>query len=311
MPDLLRTTKNAALERAGTIIARHEGAERRLVALARRRPSSRPLQWLCESVGRAAAGSTHRFRVITIDRDVRLRIDISDFLRSTYFYGLEYEPEMSALLRNVLRPGDVAIDVGANAGYHCMLMAALVGATGAVHAFEPAPDAAALLRQNVAMNGFESRVHLEQTAVSNVRADNVPFHLSALGHNSGVASLVAHEWGVEHGFFSPARTARVSTVTLDEYCRAARIDECRAIKIDVEGTEGQVAEGMRGLLARGQPAFVFCETGVGSDADRVFHECGFRASALAAAGPMPASPGWWGNVLYASPATAHEVRFPS
>jgi FkbM family methyltransferase len=303
----LRTVKNAAIDRTGRIIARHGATERRLVSMARRRPVSRPLQWLCESVGRAAAGSPNRFRVVAIGDGLRLVVDISDFLRSVYFYGLEYEPEVSAVLRRVLRAGDTAIDVGANAGYHCLRMAALVGPAGSVHAFEPAPDAAALLRRSVELNGFAGRVRVEQAAVSDRRAADVAFHLSALGHNSGVASLVAHEWGTEHGFFSPSRTTRVSTVTLDDYCAAAGLTACRVIKIDVEGTEQQVVQGMRGMLARGEPSFILCEARIGGGADRALRDCGFHAWALGAAGPMPASPGWWGNVLYASPAALQEA----
>ena len=55
--------------------------------------------------------------------------------------------------RNV-KPGQVAVDVGANHGYYTVLLSDLVGPEGRVHAFEPNPRLAALLDLNVAVNGF-------------------------------------------------------------------------------------------------------------------------------------------------------------
>lgn len=50
-----------------------------------------------------------------------------------------YEPETTFLMRRILREGDIFIDVGANIGYFTAIGAALVGKTGEVHSFEPAP----------------------------------------------------------------------------------------------------------------------------------------------------------------------------
>ncbi len=55
--------------------------------------------------------------------------------------------------RNV-KPGQVAVDVGANHGYYTLLLADLVGPGGKVHAFEPNPRLAELLDRNIAVNGF-------------------------------------------------------------------------------------------------------------------------------------------------------------
>jgi hypothetical protein len=52
------------------------------------------------------------------------------------------------------KPGQVALDVGANHGYYTLLLADLVGPNGKVHAFEPNPRLAELLGQNIALNGY-------------------------------------------------------------------------------------------------------------------------------------------------------------
>jgi hypothetical protein len=46
-----------------------------------------------------------------------------------------YEPGVGSAIRQLLRPGDVAIDLGAAPGVHTLTMATTVGNRGAVHAF--------------------------------------------------------------------------------------------------------------------------------------------------------------------------------
>jgi len=49
------------------------------------------------------------------------------------------ESDVMTWLQQNLRDGSTALDIGANLGMHTMYMAKLVGASGAVHAFEPSP----------------------------------------------------------------------------------------------------------------------------------------------------------------------------
>src|SRR5688572_13621160 len=56
------------------------------------------------------------------------------------------------LFRELIRPGMVVVDVGANIGYFSLLASTLVGPTGRVYAFEPDPVNCALLRKNVRLN---------------------------------------------------------------------------------------------------------------------------------------------------------------
>src|SRR5262245_7171802 len=94
------------------------------------------------------------------DRRIAFKLDLdpadpTENLILKYFNGRSlYEPEVSKLMMLVLKPGDLVFDVGANCGYFSILGGALVGASGHVVAFEPAPTCVARLKANLAGNGF-------------------------------------------------------------------------------------------------------------------------------------------------------------
>lgn len=64
-------------------------------------------------------------------------------LRSNHLYKYPY------FLPDVIRQGDVAIDIGANLGYYSRLLAQWVGTQGQVHAVEPVEVILKVLRRNV------------------------------------------------------------------------------------------------------------------------------------------------------------------
>lgn len=49
----------------------------------------------------------------------------------------DFEPHFAALIRNIIKPGDLCLDVGANLGYHTVQMAKATGTSGRVISFEP------------------------------------------------------------------------------------------------------------------------------------------------------------------------------
>jgi FkbM family methyltransferase len=71
----------------------------------------------------------------------------------------------SFLARN-LRRGETFVDAGACTGYFTLLAADLTGPEGRILAVEPNPQSAALLRRNVALNGFAGRVTVEEAALA-------------------------------------------------------------------------------------------------------------------------------------------------
>ncbi len=82
-----------------------------------------------------------------------LALDLSDLhQRGVYFYGRMFDVEMQLTLLELLRPGDVCVDVGANIGLVTLLAAHAVGPGGQVLAFEPNPRIFERLRWHVSTN---------------------------------------------------------------------------------------------------------------------------------------------------------------
>jgi len=79
-------------------------------------------------------------------------------------------PEIQALLREVLKPGDVFYDVGAHFGFYSFLAAGLVGPRGDVRCFEPDPDNFARLQQ-----------HMHATACLKLKRSTAPCGRKAAG----------------------------------------------------------------------------------------------------------------------------------
>ena len=150
-----------------------------------------------------------------------------------YYQGI-YEPETTAWLRKNLGFGDCVIDIGANIGYHTLIMADQVGDDGVVFSFEPSPELRAILKRNVTANKYNSRVMVSPKAV---------------GSAEGKADFFVHR---DHGQSSliprrmTTKVIEVETVSLDyAFSDFRNID---LVKIDVEGAEPQVLQGMQGLM---------------------------------------------------------------
>jgi hypothetical protein len=75
-------------------------------------------------------------RVVRIWAGQRVRVDPADFVSRHILIAGDYEAATTDLFRKLLRPGDSAIDAGANIGYFSLVASRLVGPTGRVYAFD-------------------------------------------------------------------------------------------------------------------------------------------------------------------------------
>ena len=164
------------------------------------------------------------------------------------FFGT-YEPELRSIFRSVLKPGGIAVDVGANIGWHTLLMASLVGPEGRVLAAEVNPSVRERLQANVQLNQF-SQIVILPYAIANTKG-TLPFWApSADDPNSG-NGFVERDAQIREGLIE------VEARPLDELISDAGLEQVNLLKVDVEGFEWPVFEGAESTIVDFRPHVVF------------------------------------------------------
>jgi len=158
------------------------------------------------------------------------------------------EPGTRRVLSKLLVPGTTFVDVGAHIGLLTLAGARAVGASGKVLAIEPVPLCFELLRRSLTINGLAERVEGKCQAVGAHHAHCKFFVRDVLGHSS-----------LTRGEFAAGDEIEVSVTSLDELVRPGqRVD---LIKIDVEGAELEVLEGMTRIIAENPELSIIAEFG--------------------------------------------------
>jgi len=147
-------------------------------------------------------------------------------------YG-EYSESEVEVFRIYMRPGDVAIDVGANIGDLTVPLALLAGETGRVYAYESHPEMFNILCANLALN-----------ALRNVKPINA-FVADSPDVDTGSAV-----WG-ERAYIGD--TWEPTFVPLDRL----DLDRLRFIKVDVDGNELEVLRSGIRLIEKYRPVLYF------------------------------------------------------
>jgi len=167
--------------------------------------------------------------------------EASDGSVHSLFYLQYAKPALAPVFDHFADPGAVIYDVGANIGIYALWAAAGVGPAGQVHAFEPIPATAALLRQFIDANAA-SQVLVSEVAVGATSGVTPMF---CMPHASGLASMTWRPGAV---------TINVDRTTLDEYL--VEHDAPSLVKVDVEGHEPDVLAGGASLVLEHKPALL-------------------------------------------------------
>jgi FkbM family methyltransferase len=173
-------------------------------------------------------------------RGARVIVPLNDRVGRMMWTGC-YEPELVALLRQVLAPGTTFVDVGAHIGYFSIVAAALVGKNGAVHSFEPDPDCFSRL---VANSSAYPWLTTYNSAVADQNGET-SFYRSPKQSESG--------WGAIFNEDGNRAELSVRVCTLDNWMLEEGIEKIDVLKMDVEGAEYRVLEGAQALIARTRP----------------------------------------------------------
>lgn len=188
--------------------------------------------------------------VVDYDDGLLMNIDTHSFCEwYIWFYGV-FRPEIARLLNRMLRPGQVAIDIGANIGMHSVVMANRVGPTGQVHSFEPDPHPLGRLRANLALNGFDwAQTHA--LAVSD-KTEKRTFYL----HDESIGNFA-------NASLNPANVGRdtprmeMDVVAIDDFMARHAVPRLDAIKVLAQGEEFNVFKGAEQSFKRFRPKVFF------------------------------------------------------
>lgn len=209
---------------------------------------------------------------ITRFNGVHYEVDMSMHRIMKKYFFRTHEMFLERVFNRCLATGKIFIDIGANCGYWSAHALSLVGQSGEVHAFEPVPHYFASVRRLAELNpGY--RVIANQIACGARRATSTmaivaPRAENFDNYNTGIGSS-----SLAPGFLDHARELTeditVEVITFDDYVRERQIDLDRIglVKIDVEGFESAVFDGMQGVLAKsGRKVPILCE--ILTDLDR-------------------------------------------
>lgn len=157
------------------------------------------------------------------------------------------QDELAAFVAEI-EADDVVYDVGANTGLYS-LFAAPECPDGRVIAFEPYPPNVELCERDVARNGF-SNIEVVDVALSDAVGHTAFSQPKEPDVGYGSASIEAE---------TSAGSVEVPTTTGDRLIADGEIPPPNVVKIDVEGAEPLVVEGLADALSAPSCRAVFCE----------------------------------------------------
>jgi FkbM family methyltransferase len=144
------------------------------------------------------------------------------------------------------KPGNIVLDIGSNQGLFAIAASSAVGPSGMVHAFEPDENLAACIAETISKN----------------KINNIKLHKFALGAKSELLKLYKNPYnaGDNRLTTSPSNSKQtldaVNVERLDDVSEIQRFD---FVKIDVQGWELAVLEGMRQKLQKNSKAKILFE----------------------------------------------------
>lgn len=187
-------------------------------------------------------------RAVTVPwhEGTRLALHFDNDLSRTLYASGCYEPNEFALLGQVLEPGMVFLDGGANEGVYTVFAAARVGPSGRVIAVEPSPRELERLRANLAINRAANLVVVDAPLAE--RATPVRLTLAEAEH-SGQNTL----GGFIYQGVDAIGERCVCAVTIDDLAQTHRLSRLDIVKLDLEGAELRALIGARNTLREMKP----------------------------------------------------------
>lgn len=170
-----------------------------------------------------------------------INCDTATWIGAKIVYTGDYETAFKEVVKSFLKKGDYVLDIGANIGFHTLFFAEIVGEQGKVTAFEPVPYNYQALQHNISLNNF-----------SHITAMNI-----ALSHKNEQIYIAADEKSINPGTFNLFDQSGNTLITCcigDEITGDQKVD---FMKIDVEGYESFVIQGLLETIKKNRPTIIF------------------------------------------------------
>jgi len=155
-----------------------------------------------------------------------------------------HEPLTTKMTSSLLKNGMICVDIGSNIGYYALLENKIVGKDGRVFAIEPSPINLSYLNKNLKLQNS-----------SNVKTYNI-----AIGNTDGMTKLEIKGKSnhckvvTEDQIISNEQDViNVPVKKLDTFVQEQNISKVDFIRMDVEGFELHIVEGMTNVLRKFRP----------------------------------------------------------
>lgn len=193
----------------------------------------------------------------------KMHCDPNDIVGATILHFGVWDPEITEIAKSIVRPGDIAVDVGASVGYYSLLFSKLGAQPVAI---EPVPRLAHEIEENDRLNRFNIRI---ETVAATGHKETVQLHQPPRANFGTGAS--------KRGRFADSIT--VAAAPLLDILKGVDLKRVSLIKIDIDGAEAPVMREIASNLARFGDRLAIC-VAVGSrwnDAFEALVAAGFGA----------------------------------
>lgn len=180
------------------------------------------------------------YSVIDVPGQGKFFVDqINDTIKNCLRAHIPWEGFIKGVIERFVKPGTIALDIGAHIGTHTLTMSKCVGSGGKVFAFEPNKKIFRELCMNLALN----------------KANNVQPIRCALGKEKNIITLVSSHPANEGGTYVIKEQLGLNTaalIQLDEF----DLTNISFIKMDVENMEAEVLDGAIATIRKNRPVML-------------------------------------------------------
>ena len=178
-----------------------------------------------------------RNRVVQSSIDgINYKLDLGEVIDLGVYLN-RYEPDVTAAIEKLCRPGFTVLDIGANIGAHALRLSMIIGEFGKVYAFEPTNYAYQKLVYNISLNQFKNIIPI-QIVLSDKNLLRQSIHFRSSWPTNG----------------NPVEQESIVDFTkLDDWCKRENLEHVDLIKLDVDGNEYSIIKGAESLLTSQHP----------------------------------------------------------